>query len=116
METKTAPSSIVLTDKAAAKVRDLMVQQSSPEGTGLRVKVVGGGCSGMSYQLVLESTPSPADKVFESQGIRIYLDPKSALFVTGTEIDWQESMMGAGFAFRNPQAKGTCGCGSSFTA
>jgi iron-sulfur cluster assembly accessory protein len=59
---------------------------------------------------------APADKVFESQGIKIFLDPKSALFVSGTEIDWQESMMGAGFAFKNPLAKGSCGCGTSFTA
>ena len=108
--------SITLTEKAAVKVRSLFHEQSAPEGTGLRVKVVGGGCSGLSYQLAVESTPVPADRVYESQGVKIYLDPKSAMFVTGTEIDWQESMMGAGFAFKNPQAKGSCGCGSSFTA
>jgi iron-sulfur cluster assembly accessory protein len=108
--------SITLTEKAATKVRSLFVEQSAPQGTGLRVKVVGGGCSGLSYSLAVESNPVPEDKVFESQGVKIFLDPKSALFVTGTEIDWQESMMGAGFAFRNPQAKGTCGCGTSFTA
>lgn len=107
---------ITLTDKAATKVKDLFKQQGSPEGTGLRVKVVGGGCSGMSYQLAVETAPTPTDKVFESQGIKIFLDPKSALFVTGTEIDFQESIMGAGFAFKNPMAKGTCGCGTSFTA
>src|SRR5262245_38484116 len=107
---------ITLTEPAANKVRSLIAEQGSPEGTGLRVKVVGGGCSGMSYQLALESSPTPADKVFESHGIKVYLDPKSALFVNGTEIDWQESMMGAAFSFKNPQAKGTCGCGTSFTA
>ena len=107
---------ITLTDKAATKVKELFKQQGSPEGTGLRVKVVGGGCSGMSYQLAVETSPTPQDKVFESQGVRIFLDPKSALFVTGTEIDFQESLMGAGFAFKNPMAKGTCGCGTSFTA
>jgi iron-sulfur cluster assembly accessory protein len=107
---------ITLTEKAATKVKELFKQQGSPEGTGLRVKVVGGGCSGMSYQLAVETSPTPQDKVFESQGVRIFLDPKSALFVTGTEIDFQESLMGAGFAFKNPMAKGTCGCGTSFTA
>ena len=107
---------ITLTEKAATKVKQLFQQQGSPEGTGLRVKVVGGGCSGMSYELAVETAPTPADKVFESQGIRIFLDPKSAMFVTGTEIDFQESLMGAGFAFKNPMAKGTCGCGTSFTA
>jgi iron-sulfur cluster assembly accessory protein len=107
---------ITLTDKAATKVKELFKQQGSPEGTGLRVKIVGGGCSGMSYQLAVETSPTPADKVFESQGVKIFLDPKSALFVTGTEIDFQESIMGAGFAFKNPMAKGTCGCGTSFTA
>lgn len=108
--------SITLTEAAAKKVKDLMVQQNAAEGSGLRVKVVGGGCSGLSYSLHIEAAPTPADKVCESHGVRIYLDPKSALFVSGTEIDWKESMMGAAFAFNNPLAKGSCGCGSSFTA
>jgi iron-sulfur cluster assembly protein len=107
---------ITLTDNAARKVRALAAQQGAPEGSGLRVQVVGGGCSGLSYQLTLEHEPKPGDKVAESNGIKVYLDPKSALFVAGTEIDWQESMMGSAFAFKNPQAKGTCGCGTSFTA
>jgi iron-sulfur cluster assembly protein len=108
--------SITLTEKAATKVKQLMTQQGNAEGSGLRVKVVGGGCSGMSYQLALENVASPGDKVFESHGVRIFLDPKSALFVSGTEIDFQESVMGSAFAFKNPMAKGSCGCGSSFTA
>lgn len=108
--------SITLTEKAATKVRDLIQRDGAPEGAGLRVRVVGGGCSGMSYQLTIEREARADDKVFESQGVRIYLDPKSAMFVNGTEVDWQESLMGAGFAFRNPLAKGTCGCGSSFNA
>jgi iron-sulfur cluster assembly accessory protein len=107
---------ITLTDNAAKKVQDLIRTDGGPEGTGLRVQVVGGGCSGLSYQLAIERTARPDDKVFESHGVRIYLDPKSAMFVAGTEIDWQESMMGAAFAFKNPVAKGSCGCGTSFTA
>ena len=102
-------------ESAVTKLRELRAEENNSD-LKFRVFVQGGGCSGMSYQLAVESTPVAADKVYESQGIKIYLDPKSALFVTGTEIDWQESMMGAGFAFKNPQAKGSCGCGSSFTA
>ena len=107
---------ITLTEKAATKVKDLLVSQGGTETSGLRVKVVGGGCSGLSYSLGIEAAAGPGDKVFESQGIKIYLDPKSALFVSGTEIDFEESIMGAGFAFKNPLSKGSCGCGSSFTA
>ena len=106
---------ITLTDRAANKVRDLISKSTPPEG-GLRVRVVGGGCSGLSYQLDIDKAPAPGDKVLESNGVSVYLDPKSALFVSGTEIDWQESLMGAAFSFRNPNAKGTCGCGTSFTA
>ena len=109
-------ASITLTPKAALKVQEMMRQPGQTDSQGLRVKVVGGGCSGLSYQLALERTPVPADKVFESEGVRIFLDPKSALFVTGTQIDYEETVMGQGFAFKNPNAKGSCGCGSSFTA
>lgn len=108
--------SITLSPKAAQKVKAMMADPSQAGATGLRVKVVGGGCSGLSYSLALERAAVPADRVFESEGVSIYVDPKSALFVTGTQIDYEESLMGQGFAFRNPNAKGTCGCGSSFTA
>jgi iron-sulfur cluster assembly accessory protein len=108
-------ASVTLTERAAKKVKDLIAKSDPPEG-GLRVKVVGGGCSGLSYDLAIDKGPNPADKVLESHGVPIYLDPKSALFVSGTEIDWSESMMGAAFSFKNPNAKGTCGCGTSFTA
>ncbi len=108
--------SITLTPAAADKVKDLMAQPEQSEAKGLRVKVVGGGCSGLSYQIALERTPDENDKVMESEGINIYLDPKSALFIDGTQIDYHESMMGSGFAFSNPNATGTCGCGTSFTA
>lgn len=108
--------SITLTEKAATKVKDLIQQQNAPATAGLRVRVVGGGCSGLSYQLAVDPQAGSGDKVYESHGVKVFLDPKSALFVAGTEIDWQESIMGAAFAFRNPMAKGSCGCGSSFTA
>jgi iron-sulfur cluster assembly accessory protein len=107
---------ITLTQNAARKVRELMAQPAQQGAAGLRVKVVGGGCSGLSYQLALDKAAEAGDKVFESEGIKIFLDPKSALFVSGTRIDYHESMMGSGFAFENPNSKGSCGCGSSFTA
>jgi iron-sulfur cluster assembly accessory protein len=107
---------ITLTPDAARKVRALMSQPDQQGATGLRVKVMGGGCSGMSYQLALERVAGETDKVYESEGIPIYVDPKSNLFVNGTRIDYTESMMGSGFAFQNPNATGSCGCGSSFSA
>lgn len=110
------PATITLTPKAALKVQALLKDPAQTGATGLRVKVVGGGCSGLSYQLGLERQAGPGDKVSESEGITIYLDPKSALFIGGTLIDYEESVMGGGFAFKNPNAKGSCGCGSSFTA
>lgn len=111
-----ATSQIVLTPSAADKVRRLMEEPSNEGATGLRVRVAGGGCSGLTYQLKLERSPEEADQILESEGVQIFLDPKSALFVTGTQINWVESMMGSGFEFQNPNAKGTCGCGTSFTA
>ncbi len=107
---------IVLTPAAARKVKDLMAQPDQAEAHGLRVKVVGGGCSGLSYQIALERDADENDNVFESEGIAVYVDPKSALFIDGTQIDYHESLMGSGFAFSNPNATGTCGCGTSFTA
>ena len=106
---------IVLTPSAADKVRDLMKQPGNEGATGLRVRVVGGGCSGLTYDLQLAREAEAADQTFECEGIPVYLDPKSALFVDGTEIHWRESMMGAGFEFKNPNAAGSCGCGTSFT-
>jgi iron-sulfur cluster assembly accessory protein len=107
---------VTLTPKAAEKVRTLMRQPEQAGATGLRVRVLGGGCSGLSYQLGLEREAAEKDRVYESEGITIYVDPKSQLFVSGTQIDYHESMMGSGFAFRNPNATGSCGCGSSFSA
>lgn len=108
--------SVTLTEKAADKVRLLLADPAQEGATGLRVQVVGGGCSGMSYKLGLERTAGEKDKTLESEGITLYIDPKSLLFVNGIEIDYHESMMGSGFQFSNPNATGTCGCGTSFTA
>ena len=107
---------ITLTAKAAQKVRELMAQPDQQEATGLRLRVVGGGCAGLTYQLGLDREAGEGDEVYETEGIRIFVDPKSNLFVTGTEIDYHESLMGSGFEFRNPNATGGCGCGTSFSA
>lgn len=108
--------SVTLTEKAAEKIRALMAQPEQAEAKGLRLKVVGGGCAGMTYSVVLEREADEADLAYESEGITIWVDPKSNLFLAGTQIDYTESMMGSGFKFENPNATGGCGCGTSFSA
>ena len=106
---------ITLTDSAAAKLADLLKTQAKPED-GLRVRVVGGGCSGLSYQMEFDQ-PQPTDQVFEgAHGAKVLVDPKSYLYLAGTELDYIDGLQGAGFSLKNPNAKGGCGCGSSFTA
>ena len=106
---------ITLTESAATKLADLLKTQAKPE-EGLRVRVVGGGCSGLSYELAFDA-PEPTDQVFEgAHGAKVLVDPKSYLYLAGTEIDYIDGLQGAGFSLRNPNAKGGCGCGSSFTA
>src|SRR5512138_3220381 len=106
---------ITVTENAASKIKDIQQSQSVPSENGLRVRVVGGGCSGFQYQLAFDA-PKTGDQVFEAGGVRIMVDPKSFLYLNGTEIDYVDGLMGAGFALKNPNARGTCGCGSSFTA
>jgi iron-sulfur cluster insertion protein len=106
---------ITVTTQAATKIKDIKTAQAASEDTGLRVRVVGGGCSGFQYQLVFD-TPQTGDQVFESDGVKVVVDPKSFLYLVGTEIDYVDGLNGAGFTMKNPNAKGGCGCGSSFTA
>jgi iron-sulfur cluster insertion protein len=106
---------ITVTTQAATKIKDIKTAQAASEDTGLRVRVVGGGCSGFQYQLVFD-TPKADDQVFESDGVKVVVDPKSFLYLVGTEIDYVDGLNGAGFTMKNPNAKGGCGCGSSFTA
>lgn len=106
---------VTLTEKAVAKVKEIQQSESLSE-QGLRVRVVGGGCSGFSYDLHFEDEVSELDQVFESQGIKVFVDMMSCQYLEGTEIDYVEGMQGAGFKFSNPSAKSTCGCGSSFSA
>jgi iron-sulfur cluster assembly protein len=105
-----------LTEAAAEAVRRALRQEGRPESDLLRVRIKGGGCSGLSYELSFESVPEAADRVLEQHGARILLDPKSELFLSGTELDHSSGLQGQGFVFRNPDAKGTCGCGKSFAA
>lgn len=104
---------ITLTETAARKVMDLRLEEGKPE-YGLRIRVVGGGCSGFSYELGWEEQAAEGDNLIESHGIKVYVDPMSARYVAGSEIDFVENqMLGAGFAINNPNVKSTCGCGQS---
>ena len=106
---------ITVTPTAAEKIKGIQTAQEATGDSGLRVRVVGGGCSGFQYQLVFD-TPQPGDQIFETEGVKVVVDPKSFLYLNGTEIDYVDGLMGAGFALKNPNAKGSCGCGQSFTA
>jgi iron-sulfur cluster assembly protein len=108
---------IHITEKAAEKIRDLLVREGVPEATGgLRLGVQGGGCSGLSYAMRLETQKRERDQVIEEHGARIFVDPKSFLYLHDTTLDYRETLMHQGFVFENPQAARSCGCGSSFTA
>ena len=106
---------IELTPKASDKVKEIRDAESLGE-QGLRVRVIGGGCSGFTYDLFFEDETTEFDSVFESDGIKLYVDMMSLQYLEGTEIDYVEGLHGAGFKFLNPKAKSTCGCGSSFSA
>ncbi|HXG50564.1 MAG TPA: iron-sulfur cluster assembly accessory protein [candidate division Zixibacteria bacterium] len=105
-------SGVILTERAAAKIRELVAAQGK-DGQGLRIKVVGGGCSGLQYRVDFD-VPRGTDKVFERDGARVLVDMKSLLYLSGTELDYREDLMQTGFVFQNPNVKRTCGCGSSF--
>jgi iron-sulfur cluster assembly protein len=108
---------IHVTEKAAEKIRELLTKEGVPaESGGLRVGVQGGGCSGLSYAMRLETQARARDKVFEENGARLFVDPKSYLYLNDTTLDFQEDLIRQGFVFHNPQATRSCGCGSSFTA
>lgn len=108
---------ITLTERAAKEVERIITEQGLPEHTALRVGVKGGGCSGFSYTLGFDDQVGETDQIFESEtGIRVVCDPKSFLYLNLTEVDFEESLMGRGFKFGNPNASKTCGCGESFSA
>ena len=117
--TAAAPQQIVndditLTPKAVTEVRRLKSSNSIPEAHGLRVSVKGGGCSGLSYVLGFDEAPKEKDVVMEVEGMRVFVDPKSMFYISGTVLDFSDGLNGKGFVFNNPKAQRTCGCGSSF--
>jgi iron-sulfur cluster assembly protein len=107
-------SPVTLTGAAINKVKSLLAAQ--PAGSYLRVGVRGGGCSGLSYSLTFEQTRGAHDEVIDVDGVRVLVDPKSALYLQGTTLDFVESLTGGGFKFQTPTAKVSCGCGESFSA
>jgi iron-sulfur cluster assembly protein len=104
-----------LTDAAATKLRDLAAQEADASPVlGLRVYVYSGGCSGYRYGMMLEDQPTPEDLTIETNGVRVYVDAESRALLQGSEIDYLDTLMGAGFTVNNPNAVAACGCGSSF--
>jgi iron-sulfur cluster assembly protein len=106
---------IQLTDTAKSKVQEILNGQE-PKPAGLRISVVGGGCSGFSYSMAFENTPGMLDKTYNFDGLQVFIDQASMLYLDGARVDYVESMEGSGFKFDNPNVKSTCGCGSSFSA
>jgi iron-sulfur cluster assembly protein len=106
---------VKLTPNAAKKVSSLLTKQGRPSGV-LRVAVVGGGCSGLQYKMDLQDSPANRDILVESGGVRVVVDPKSALYVTGSELDYIEALQDGGFKVKNPNAATSCSCGESFSA
>jgi iron-sulfur cluster assembly protein len=117
-DTKVAAAGINVTPKAVQKIRQTFQKMgvADQENAGLRLGVLGGGCTGLSYQFKFDTKPRPTDNVFDYDGVRIFVDPKSILYLKGMTLDYQESLMQSGFVFDNPNAKKNCGCGTSFSA
>jgi iron-sulfur cluster assembly protein len=121
-EEKTTPrtpagKSIQVTEKALAKVRGAMAKEGiSADQGGLRLGVQGGGCSGLSYNIRFDTQPRERDRIFQYDDVRVFVDPKSFIYLHGMILDYQETLMQQGFVFVNPQATKSCGCGTSFSA
>ena len=111
---KPAARGVSLGDTAITRLQKLMAERGTPDA-GLRVQVKGGGCSGLQYDMSWADSPKERDKVFERDGVRLFVDPKSYLYLVGTVLEYHESLMESGFKLVNPNAKTTCGCGTSFS-
>ena len=107
---------VMVSEKARVRVEELLAQQGSGNDPSyfLRVSVVGGGCSGLSYKLDFDNQPRPTDQVFENNGVKVVTDMKSLLYLLNTTLEYSEGLNGKGFYFNNPNASRTCGCGESF--
>jgi iron-sulfur cluster assembly accessory protein len=106
---------IQLTPRAIEKVKEILDTQE-PKPTGLRISVVGGGCSGFNYSMAFENAPNMLDKTYSFDDLKVFIDQASMLYLDGASVDYVETLEGAGFKFDNPNVKSTCGCGSSFSA
>ncbi len=112
----TPVSGILVTAKAVAHIRTAMAKEGiSPEQGGLRLGVQGGGCSGLSYNIRFDTQPRERDRIFQFEDVRVFVDPKSFIYLHGMTLDWQETLMQQGFVFLNPNSHKSCGCGSSFS-
>jgi iron-sulfur cluster assembly protein len=106
---------ITVTEKAAARIQKIL--ETNQVTGGLRIGLVGGGCSGLSYKFKLEPAPRPDDQIFEvAEGVRVFVDPKSYAYLDGMTLDYHETVLQSDFVFHNPNAKSTCGCGKSFSS
>jgi len=104
---------ITLTNKAVGKIKELL--QTQPESfSGIRIQVVGGGCSGFQYSINFETQGNNNDEIIDIENFKVYVDPASLMYLENTTLDWLETLNGAGFKFHNPDVKSTCGCGESF--
>jgi iron-sulfur cluster assembly protein len=111
-----ATPGINITEKALEHVRAAMQKEGiAPESGGLRLGVQGGGCSGLSYSIRFDTQPRERDRIFQYGEVRVFVDPKSFIYLNGMTVEWEETLMRRGFVFQNPNAKKTCGCGSSFS-
>jgi len=106
---------IQMTPTAVEKVKGILDQQEDPKPAGLRIAVVGGGCSGFSYSMAFDNKPGLLDKIYNFDGLKVFIDQASLLYLDGAEIDYVETLEGSGFKFDNPNVRATCGCGSSFS-
>ena len=105
---------LTLTEKAAHKIKQIAARQGKPE-TALRIQVIGGGCSGLSYQFGFAEQINPKDKIFEQFGVKVAVDPRTLVYVAGSELDYEETLMKSGFKVKNPNATVSCSCGESFS-
>jgi len=106
-----------VTDRAVKKIRSAMAKEGiSPEEGGLRLGVTGGGCSGLSYAIKFDTRPRERDRIYDFDGVRVFVDPKSFLYLHGMTLDYEETLMRQGFNFVNPNSSRSCGCGSSFSS
>ncbi|NVJ23507.1 MULTISPECIES: HesB/IscA family protein [Myxococcus] len=111
---KAAPKGIVVADSAVARLKELLEQRQTPDA-GLRLAVKGGGCSGLQYSMEWSEKSRERDKIFERDGVRVFVDPKSYLYLIGTELVFEQTLMASGFKLNNPNIKAACGCGESFS-